>query len=140
MYFKNAMQRSPLKTKSEMMQSAAQLLHDKDWYPCVAHAAYYSCYQLLLEVWLHTMNKTQAELDTGCKSNLSLGSHEYLLNQIAVFIETKDKKDSRLLRNEMPQLKKLRVKADYKNEEFLRPDSSKSLTISNKLIPILKKY
>jgi len=75
---------SHLQNKSEMLQDVAELLHNKYYYPAVAHSAYYSCYQLLKHIWLYGMGKTQAELDSKSSASL-LGSHEFLINQIAIY-------------------------------------------------------
>ena len=134
---------SNLSNKSEILQTSSQLLHDKAYYPAVAHGAYYSCYQLMKHIWLYSMNKTEQELDTNC-STTRLGSHEYLLNQIVSYVKSSNKKDantdSRTLRNKMPQLKRLRTEADYSDTVFDYANSNNSLVLSKEIIPILKKY
>jgi hypothetical protein len=138
-----AMQISPLKNKSEMLVEAANLLHDKCLYPAVAHAAYYSCYQMLRYIWLYSMKKSQEELDSNT-SQARIGSHEVLLNEVVNFINAKQcktsREDARCLRNEIPQLKRLRTDADYSDATFDIEKSRNSLDLSNKLMPILKKY
>lgn len=134
---------SNLSNKSEILQSASQLLHDKAFSPAVAHGAYYSCYQMMKHIWLYSMKKTEQELDTNC-STTNLGSHEYLLNQIVDYVRASNKKDadsdSRTLQNKMPQLKRLRTDADYSDTIFDYTKSNNSLVLSKEIIPILKKY
>jgi len=134
---------SHLSNKSEMLAEAAVLLHDKTYYPAVAHSAYYCCYQLLKHIWLYRMEKSQKDLD----SHFSLphtGSHEFLINQIANYIKKSDKKDCqdhfRIFNNKIGQLKKLRCDADYNDNLFDSSKSSSSLSLSTDIIPILKKY
>lgn len=134
---------SNLSNKSAILQLAARLLHENSLYPAVAHDAYYGCYQLMKHLWLYSMGKTQRELDVNC-SLANAKSHEYLLNEIVVFVkESHDKNamdDSRLLRNEVPQLKRLRTDADYNDTVFDFIKSNNSLTLSDRIIKVLKKY
>lgn len=89
------------------------------------------------------MQKTEQELDTNC-SQTKIGSHEYLLNEVAAFVKSTTKKDSnvdaRTLRNELPQLKRLRTDADYNDSMFDITKSNDSLALSEKIIKVLKKY
>ena len=89
------------------------------------------------------MHKTEQELDTNC-SQTKIGSHEYLLNEITTFVKSTTKKDAnvdaRILRNELPQLKRLRTDADYNDSMFDSKKSYNSLELSKKIIMVLKKY
>ncbi len=135
---------SKLKNKSEILHETAKILHDGNLYVGVAHAAYYSCYQMLKHIWLHSMSKTESELG----ENISMrrkGSHEYLLNAIVMYIENRDveakgRGDYRIVRENISQLKRLRVKADYEDVDFSCEDSKRSITLSDKILPILKRY
>lgn len=137
------MSNSCLRNKSDILAAAADLLHDNCYYNAVAHAAYYSCYQLMKYIWLYSMNKTQTELDSNT-SQSKMGSHEFLLNEVAKYIGNKQSRDSsedaRCLRNSLPQLKKLRVEADYLDTVFDSKKSTQSKNLSAMLLPILKKY
>jgi hypothetical protein len=134
---------SHLQNKSEMLSDAAKLLHDKTYYSAVAHSAYYSCYQLLKHIWLYSMGKTENELGTGI-STARIGSHEYLINQTVHYIENSKKKDcinhARIIGNTITQLKKMRTNADYSDTLFDSSKSSISISLSDDIIPILKKY
>lgn len=123
------------------MLGAAKILHDQGFLPCVAHTAYYSCFQLMKHIWLHSMLKTEDELGSEI-SQSHQGSHAYLLNAIANHIQQNQKQpdDSRNIRNLLPQLRSLRVKADYRDEDISSADSQKALALSQKIFPILKKY
>lgn len=134
---------SNLQNKSEMLNDAAKLLHEKNLYPAVAHSAYYSCYQLLKHIWLYSMRKSQKELDASISMS-KMGSHEYLINQTVSYIESlgsRDCKDhARNIGNKITQLKRLRTNADYHDDVFDISKSSNSISLSDDLIPILKKY
>lgn len=134
---------SNLSNKSAILQLSSQLLHDNSLYPAVAHGAYYSCYQLMKHIWLYSMKKTENELDANCSQTKS-GSHEFLLNEIVSFVKSTKKKesydDSRTLRNDLPQLKRLRTDADYNDSLFDITKSTNSIALSKRIIQILKKY
>ncbi len=78
---------SNLQNKSEIVKDAAELLHNKNYYPAVAHEAYYCCYPLLKHIWLYDMKRTQQESDTQCRL-CHLGSHEFLIiSELEIFIK-----------------------------------------------------
>ena len=134
---------SNLENKSEIFSNAAKLLHEKNYYSAVAHGAYYSCYQLFKHIWLHTMGKTENELENEVKKSKEK-SHGYLINKTVSFIANSGRKDcqnhARDIGNKIPQLKKLRVDADYTDDVFDSLKSSKSINLSNDIIPFFKKY
>ncbi|OAV66105.1 hypothetical protein Barb4_03036 [Bacteroidales bacterium Barb4] len=134
---------SNLQNKSEILIDAAKLLHDKNWYPAVAHGAYYCCYQLSKHIWLHKMGKSQQDLDRLCNASKS-GSHEVLINEVRNYIRESNKAncDSHMrdYNSQILQLKKLRVKADYYDEVFDSSESNNAILLSDKIITILKKY
>ena len=131
------------KNKSELFGDIAQLLHNQNSYLGVAHAAYYSCYQLLLHIWKHSMRKDKNELDVNI-SQSKKNTHTYLLNEVVKYILNTQKKDafndSRIVRDKVPQLKKLRVDADYSDEIFDSSKSAKSISMSKEILSILRKY
>lgn len=135
---------SNLSNKSEINIDAAKLLNDKNLYSAVAHCAYYACYQKIKHIWLHKQGKTDLELEQLGRSKPRMGSHEVLINEIGTFIKSSGSKnvidDFRVYNNNILQLKKLRTRADYEDTIFDSTSSSKSLTLSNKIIPVLSKY
>ncbi|MDR0864275.1 MAG: hypothetical protein LBO74_05005 [Candidatus Symbiothrix sp.] len=134
---------SNLQNKSDILTDAAKFLHDKGWYPAVAHGAYYGCYQLSKHIWLHKMRKTQQELDMLCSSG-KIGSHEVLINEVRNFMRDSKKTDCNNHMSDyyrlIGQLKRLRVKADYDDEIFDSSASRNAISLSDTIIPILKKY
>ena len=122
-----------------MLVGAAKLLHDNNYYNAVAHAAYYSCYQMLMCIWLYSMGKSQDDL-TANTSQSTMGSHEYLLNEVYIHIAASSREDARIIKNDMPQLKRLRTDADYKDTIFDSDRSRQSMELSSKLLSILKRY
>lgn len=135
---------SHLSNKSEINIEAAKFLNDKNLYSSVAHCVYYACYQKIKHIWLYKLQKTEHELVNLSKNKQKMGSHEILINEIGTFIKTSNSKnyldDFRVYNNNILQLKKLRIKADYNDTVFDAKDSSDSLNLSNKIIPILNKY
>jgi len=135
---------SNLSNKSEINIDAAKLLNDKNLYSAVAHCAYYACYQKIKHIWLHKQGKTEQELKNLGSTKPRMGSHEVLINEIGSFIKNSRSKnfieDSRIYNNNILQLKRLRTKADYEDTVFDFTNSSKSLSLSNEIIPVLNKY
>ncbi len=134
-----------LRNKSDMLIHAAELLHRQSYYLAVAHAAYYSCFQLLEYIWLYSMamGKFGKELNASARE-ASQGVHVFLLNEVARYIaglEGKDAEtDARTLRNKIPQLKHLRTEADYKETVINSEKSKEALDYSRELLPILTRY
>ena len=73
---------SHLSNKSDLLLSATNYLHDKGFYPAVAHCSYYSCYQKLKHIWLYDMRRTEQELSSQKGNNYRIGSHNFLINEI----------------------------------------------------------
>ena len=135
---------SNLKNKSEIYLESALLLNKSYYYPPVAHCSYYACYQLIKHIWLHKLGKSEVELEALCKIKKREGSHEVLINQIGSYIKNSTNKnkieDFRVFNSNLVALKRLRVKADYKDIVFDSTDSSNAISLSNSVIPLLKKY
>jgi hypothetical protein len=145
---------SHLQNKSEMLREVAALLHSKSYYPAVAHSAYYSCFQLLKHIWLYSMKKNEAQLRqelrqynqharaTGARE---IGSHEFLINKISKHIIKAStgkapRYDFHKISGKIIQLKRLRTSADYDDTLFDGASSAESLSLSNDIVTILKKY
>jgi uncharacterized protein (UPF0332 family) len=140
---------SKLQDKSDTNLDAAKLLHRESDYSSVAHCAYYSCYQLIKHIWLYAMDKSENDLELLIESinrtsKKKKGSHEILINQIGSYIKecpmNSALSDSRDFNNNVLQLKKLRTEADYKDSFFSPSNSSNSIMLAEKVLPILKKY
>ena len=140
---------SPLQNKSKNLVSAANLLHANNLYPAVAHCAYYCCVQLMRHIWLHSFNKTEQDLKQELRlsnQNMRLaggqeaGTHEFLINQIGLHIKNSRNTNDFRQFNKIWQLKRLRVDADYSDNDFDVTMSNNSLTLSRMIVPILQKY
>jgi uncharacterized protein (UPF0332 family) len=140
---------SHLQSKSAEFSSAAELLHNSKLYSAVAHSAYYSCFQLMLHVWLHSLNKTEPQLKQERKQHnqqvrlsggKEVGSHEFLINKIGKHIKKSARNDFLEISEKIGQLKKLRTSADYDDTLFDSSKSSKALALSKTIIPVLAKY
>ncbi len=128
---------SSLRNKSDINIAAAVHLDGESIYPPVAHCAYYSCYQFMKHIWLHSMNKTDNDLALLTK-NTKEGSHEILINQIIKHLNTKNQ-DTRSFRTEIVSLKKLRHKSDYDNVEIGSEISANAIKLSKLSLVVLKK-
>ncbi len=91
------------------------------------------------------MNKTDGELKqiidkTKNNKAQNKGSHDILINQILKHVKENNNSDFRVINSNIFQLKKLRYKADYDDISIGFSDSSNSLQLADKMIPVLKKY
>jgi hypothetical protein len=82
------------------------------------------------------MNKTEADL-INSKKNPKDGTHEVMINQIGVYLQSIGK-DDRPFNTNIVSLKKLRVRADYKNEQIDIVIGSKSIQLCGTIIADLK--
>jgi uncharacterized protein (UPF0332 family) len=126
-----------LKNKSELNLGAAELLHQYSYYSSVVHCAYYSCIQLMKHTWLNSMGKSDNDL-RNLNNSSSQGSHEVLINQIKIFIQSKSQ-NGRVCNRDILQLKRLRVNADYDEILIDSKKSNESLILSKSSLNILKK-
>jgi hypothetical protein len=126
-----------LKNKSELSLGAAELLHQYSYYSSVVHCAYYSCIQLMKHTWLNSMGKSDNDL-RNLNNSSSQGSHEVLINQIKIFIQSKSQ-NGRVFNRDILQLKRLRVNADYDEILIDSKKSNDSLILSKSSLNILKK-
>jgi hypothetical protein len=129
---------SHLEKKSDTLQQAAALLHGGGLHPAAAHPAYYSCYQLMMHIWLHRMGKTAQELAR------QRNSHKALINGVTALIKQSEKgmyaNESRNFSRKILKLKKLRTNADYADAKFGCAESERSIALSKALIATLKKH
>jgi uncharacterized protein (UPF0332 family) len=134
---------SHLQRKSEVLSAAAELLHEKEMYPAVAHSAYYSCYQLSRHIWKHKMGKTWADLNAICRS-IQKSSHDALINEVRNYILNSNRANCAThVENYyrcMMRLKRLRVNGDYDDEIFDKSKSESAINLSNKIISVIRKY
>ena len=126
-----------LKNKSELNLGAAELLHQYSYYSSVVHCAYYSCIQLMKHTWLNSMGKSDNDL-RNLNNSSSQGSHEVLINQIKIFIQSKSQ-NGRVFNRDILQLKRLRVNADYDEILIDSKKNNESLILSKSSLNILKK-
>ena len=140
---------SQYNNKSVLLLESARILGEKEYPVAIPHCAYYSCYQLLMSIWIDIMGKTDAELkqlvDAAQAERFDKGSHNVLIKEIVKYIKSdgSDKgrvQDSSKINTDLQQLKSLRHKADYKDRIIDINTGKKSIDLAEKLIPLLKKY
>lgn len=130
--------------KSEMMYSAADYSFAKNLYVAVPHSAYYSCFLMMKWLWTTSMGKTENDLSNLCKLNPRIGSHEVLINEVMKYIQSNSRNkdadvDSRDFNNQIVQLKRNRVKADYSDTEIDYYTASNAKETALNILNILKR-
>jgi uncharacterized protein (UPF0332 family) len=126
---------SQLSNKSEMNFSAAEQLQKNAHYCSTVHCSYYSSLQLIKHILLHRVYGTEEQLSA--KKDGNEGLHEFYINEVVKFLKNNNK-DWRTVNTEINQLKKLRVKADYKDLPVDFEDGRKSILLAGNTNKILK--
>lgn len=132
------------KNKSELyMNTAELLLKSKDGhYVVVPHTAYYSCLLLIEHKCYIIDQKKENDIRTEI-NGARLASHEGLINYMKNILAESTKQnaytDMRDFVSKIADLKKIRVKADYKNENPSYDDSKKSYELANDILSIIKR-
>jgi hypothetical protein len=128
---------SILKKKSYENQNSAQILLSNNLFSSSIHCSYYSCLQLMKHI-LFEEGLTETELKSrqdASRRNL----HEFLINH---FIEgLRQNNLYRQYRNsivKLPDLKYLRVNADYKEQEMRESDAQFAIDLANRISSDLK--
>lgn len=113
---------SKFKSKGDLFEATAKSLNSRDEYLAVPHSAYYSCFLLMKHIWHEVLNKSEVELEALISSAKNdpikeKGVHSVLLNEISKFLDTTNISDieKRNFRAKLPQLKRCRITADYKD-------------------------
>ena len=83
------------------------------------------------------MGKSEQDLKV-INNSSNKGSHEVLINQIKSFVQSKSQND-RAFYNDILQLKRLRVNADYDDISIDYTKSNQSISLSKSSLSILKK-
>ncbi len=126
---------SGFKNKSELNGEAARLLHEKTYYPAVAHTAYYACVQLM------SYYSAKHGIDPATYSKEASGgkgSQEILINQIILLL--RPFKINGHFSREILALKRLRVKAYYSDLTINFYDCIMALDKTKEVQAILRKY
>ena len=132
------------KNKSELYLDAADALMkaQNGHYAVVPHSAYYSCLLLIEHKCYIENKKTEDDIRPEVNGRRS-ALHEALISYIKCKMSKSTKqyayRNMKDFTSKITVLKKLHVKADYKNENVSFDDSQKSLELANDILDILKK-
>lgn len=126
-----------LSQKSEMNYASAGHLQKLTYYCSVVHCAYYSSVQLMKDILLNKVGKTEAEIKSGSSSTIG-GSHNYIINETFNYLKLKNNKEVTVFYSGINSLKKLRVEADYGEITIDHDKGKSSIDLSDKINKILK--
>jgi len=102
------------KIKADENIKCAEILINGRKFSSSVHCSYYSNIQLLLHVLHEEFNKTEDQIDEESKKDEN-GFHIWLKNYITRELTTRQFMILRDFNNYFGKLKKIRIKADYKN-------------------------
>lgn len=125
--------------KSKEYLKVAEMIHTQQFFSVVPHNAYYSCFLLMQHLFY---NKYNEKFDIVKKMMNKKGTHEVIQSYLSkVFINNAvkfdEKKNFLKYNNELGQLKKLRIKADYHDVEITEDDSKVSISFAKDILQFL---
>ena len=130
--------------KSELYLDAADTLisNQRGQYAVVPHSAYYSCLLYMEHVCYVVNGKKEKEIRPIINKkqiDLHVGLSNYIKKELGKSTKPNSDRDINDFSKKYTDLKKLRVKADYKNESISWNDSQKAFQLANDILDILKR-
>lgn len=137
------MMTSNYKNKSELYLDAADALISTQGgqYAVVPHTAYYSCLLYMQHICYVVKGKTENDIRpivNNKQMDLHAGITTYIKSELGKSTKRNAYKDEKDFVEKYTVLKKLRVKADYKNESVSLDDSQKAFQLAKEILLILK--
>ena len=133
-----------LKEKSDQNVASASTLISSDAYSSSVHCSYYSCIQLMLDIFHDHLLIDKKALDTEFgkykdEADSEIGFHNFYINKIRLeFLQrNKNFEEVQDLYGLLTQLKQKRVDADYTEKIIGKKDSEKALTKARRVIEYL---
>jgi hypothetical protein len=100
---------------------------------------YYSCYQRMLHIWVNVWGKDIRDIQKLPKEPKD-GSHEQFINWFKKWLwENNYAREDRQMFDNIIELKKLRVKADYRLDSIEYQDCTKSQSYLDAVLKTLEK-
>ena len=128
-----------MKSKAlDNLEVAQSLINKKEAcsYTASIHCSYYAVFQYMTYILAHTDNPISYDEQTQQAKNQS--SHEYIIIKIKERFD--NKKEARDFAQDVRDLKRDRVDADYSEREFNLDESLECRNQANRLISKLKRY
>lgn len=126
-------------TKSRNSLSTAKFLKDEDvcFYSTSVHCCYYSCIQIIIHI-LEQHGITESIVKINSKAS-SKGPHEYMINEINKYLYLCNTPSVELLKciSSIKELKKNRIKADYRTVVFDKNETSRLIELSESVLELL---
>lgn len=123
-----------LVNKSEFNLHGAQVLIDEECYCSSVHCSYYSCLQRVKHLLETRYGITDSTISI---KKGERGSHDYMRATLSERIANPEYHT--MFESYFNDLKTLRVKADYSNDDIIPDQAKKAHEKANELIKILKK-
>jgi hypothetical protein len=133
---------SHLLDKSEQnKKTALYLITDSPQlcYPASVHCCYYSCLQKIIHLFEEYYDLSQTEVKERVRGGKG-GSHGYYIKEIGGLLLKSDKRDAFNIRNDLEQLRELRIKADYEDEKITEDMARQAFIYADTVHKILKKH
>ena len=122
--------------------SLLDLMKGSGYYSPIPHIAYYSCMLRMFHIWYVEKQMSEIDLKILPDGSYTKDVHNQLANQFKLFVIKRYKKTDvtkgRIFERHLGDLKKLRVKADYKNETISSDYSKKAIDLCDEILTLLK--
>ena len=134
--------------KSDLLMSAAEDINNdinKCYFLVVPHSAYYSCFLLMEHLCYKVFGVNNKNEIKNSVDSTQHGSHEIMITyvhnkMIQACTSIEDKHKAMDFASKIGQLKKLRTKADYEEEDITYTHSCKALELAKEVRSILKSF
>jgi uncharacterized protein (UPF0332 family) len=121
--------------KSNQSSTCADLLLNKKYYNAAISRAYYSSLQYVLHLLMSKFEKTQDELEPENGGS----THSRAQTLLSEYLYNKSEDDFKYFQDAFVGLKRLRVQADYKTNDFDEPNANKAISTALRIRKMLDK-
>jgi hypothetical protein len=105
------------------------------------HCSYYSCYQKLAHILFKIVEYSQERYTSEYRQfnfRTKGGSHEFAIMLVYELLKD-NKEDAKIFKNDILELKRLRVDSDYKEIWIEKPTSDEAFRLANSISKTLKR-
>lgn len=112
------------------------MLNENGYFEATVHCAYYCCVQLMLHILRADFGKSDKLVDKESRkgSRIAGGFHNWLLKQILKDLIIRNPESGKMFNSTIGALKKMRIKADYKNLPVDADNAGVSIQLAEKIL------
>lgn len=123
--------------KSTQSLNAAKLLANQSLYPSTVNRAYYACVQYIMHILIEKLKYDRIKFYADVRNSKD-GTHGWASKLMETELIKKNPQDFKWFQKEIKEFKKLRVLADYHEDEISSDDGRYSITRASTIIDTMK--